>query len=170
MWFIFYHQSHIRQKSDCRVMGHNAARQSNHGIFENVISRERSELWSLFMSCRQILWSSLSWYYHFGSALPGMLKVPKIRSLHIFAISPEKHGGLSWFFCLLMSTKVFNKLVVSLWVCVASYAQSTLKTSWQYLWNISRKMWRRSLFCRLQINIKGFLMCVCTHACTNYPK
>ena len=33
-------------------------------------------------------------YCHFGYVLPGMLKVPKIcklpRSLHIFAISPEK--------------------------------------------------------------------------------
>ena len=29
----------------------------------------------------------------FECVQPGMPKVPKIRSLHIFAISPEKHGG-----------------------------------------------------------------------------
>ena len=29
----------------------------------------------------------------FGCAQPGMAKVPKIGSLHIFAISLEKHGG-----------------------------------------------------------------------------
>ena len=27
--------------------------------------------------------------------IPGMPKVPKIRSLHIFTVSPEKYGGLS---------------------------------------------------------------------------
>ena len=27
---------------------------------------------------------------------PGIHKVPKIRSLHIVAISPEKHGGGGW--------------------------------------------------------------------------
>ena len=29
----------------------------------------------------------------FGCLQPGMPKVLKIRSVHIFAISPEKHGG-----------------------------------------------------------------------------
>ena len=28
----------------------------------------------------------------FGFAYPDMPKVPKIRSLHVYAISPEKHG------------------------------------------------------------------------------
>ena len=30
---------------------------------------------------------------HFGCVQPGMPKIPKIRSLDIFAISPEKHAG-----------------------------------------------------------------------------
>ena len=41
--------------------------------------------------------SSTSWFYHFGCIQPGMPKIPKIRSLHIFAVSSEKHGGWSWF-------------------------------------------------------------------------
>ena len=31
--------------------------------------------------------------YYFGCVSPGMPKVPKIRSLSIFATSPEKGGG-----------------------------------------------------------------------------
>ena len=43
---------------------------------------------------------------NFGCVQPGMPKVPKKRSLHIFAISPEK-------------------LIVSLWVSLARHAQNT---------------------------------------------
>ena len=52
-----------------------------------------------------------------------MPKVPKIRSLHIYAISPEKHG-LKWFFCLQINTKVFYKGIV-FWMCVSRLAQIT---------------------------------------------
>ena len=58
---------------------------------------------------------------HFGCVQPGMPKIPKIRSLDIFAISPEKHaggGGAKMIFCELMKTKVLYKLIVLLWVCV----------------------------------------------------
>ena len=57
-----------------------------------------------------------------------MSKVPKIRSLHIFAISPEKHGvesGVKLIFCLQINTNVFYKLLLSLWVCLARHAQTT---------------------------------------------
>ena len=36
---------------------------------------------------------STSWYYHFGCVQPGIAKVLKTRSLHVFAISPEKDLG-----------------------------------------------------------------------------
>ena len=36
---------------------------------------------------------STCWYYHFGCVQPGMSIVRKIRSLHIFTMSQEKHGG-----------------------------------------------------------------------------
>ena len=58
---------------------------------QNVISQGRSEWWSLLLACRQTSKFSTSWYYHFGCAYPDMPKVRKIRSLHIYAISPEKH-------------------------------------------------------------------------------
>ena len=67
-----------------------------------------------------------------------MAKVPKTRSLHIFAISPEKHGGggggggegggLKLNFCLQMNSKVFYKLIVSRWVSVASVARHDQST------------------------------------------
>ena len=46
-------------------------------------------------------------------------------SLHIFAISPEKHGGEVDFFCLQINAEVLYKLIVSLLACVARHAQST---------------------------------------------
>ena len=55
---------------------------------------------------------------------PGMPKVPKIRSLYIFVISSEKHGE-KLIFCLQINTKVFYKLIGSLWVRVDRHAQST---------------------------------------------
>ena len=46
----------------------------------------------IFLPCRETSKFSTSWYYRFGCAYPDMLEVRKIRSLHVFAISPEKHG------------------------------------------------------------------------------
>ena len=60
------------------------------------------------------------------------------QNKNIFAISPEKHGGMKLIFCLHMNKKVFYKLIVSLWAC------------------ISRKTWRMNLIFCLQINTKGF--------------
>ena len=45
--------------------------------------------------CPKINTKVISWYYRLGCVQPGMPKIPKVRSLHIFAISPEKHGGWS---------------------------------------------------------------------------
>ena len=45
-----------------------------------------------FLAYRENSKLSTSWSYHFGCAYQDMPKVPKIRSLHIYAISPEKHG------------------------------------------------------------------------------
>ena len=57
-----------------------------------MISQGRSRWWSLFLACRETSKLSSSWHYHFGCVYPDMPKVPKIRSMHIYAISPEKHG------------------------------------------------------------------------------
>ena len=62
-------------------------------------------------------------YYHFGFVQLGMPKVPKMRSLDIFAITPEKRCEVV--FCMQMNAKVFYMLIVSLWVFLASHSQST---------------------------------------------
>ena len=95
-------------------------------------SQGRSEWWSLFLACRATAKLSTSWFYHFRCEQPGMSKVPQIRSLHIFAISLEKHGGgggggggVELLFCLQIDTKIFYKVLISFWVCVSRLAQST---------------------------------------------
>ena len=60
------------------------------GEDSHVISQERGE-WCLFLPHTSKF--STSWYYHLGCAYPDKPKVPKIKSLHIFAISPEKNMG-----------------------------------------------------------------------------
>ena len=67
------------------------------------------------------------------SIFADMAKVPKIRSLHIFAISPEKHGGWSWFFLPADEHESFLQVdSVNLGVC--SQACPTY-IKWQ-VWNI----------------------------------
>ena len=52
--------------------------------------------------------------------------MPKVinLSLHIFAISQQK-WEMKLIFCLQINTKVFFKLIVSLWVGKARHAQGT---------------------------------------------
>ena len=61
----------------------------------------------------------------FGCSWLGTPKAPKIRSSSIFAVSPEKRGGMKLAFCLQINTKVFWKLIESFCVFVARHAQST---------------------------------------------
>ena len=65
--------------------------------------------------------------------------------------------------------KVFCKLIISLWACVARHAQSTKNKKFAYLYNISRKTQGIMLTLCLQINTKVFYkviaslrMCVTT--------
>ena len=51
---------------------------------------------------------------------------------------------------------VFCKLILSIWVCVTRYAQSTQNERFEYLCNISRKVWNMKLTFCLQINTKVF--------------
>ena len=91
---IFHHQSHIWRNSGSRVMGRNSVVQSNCRILSNVISQGRRE-WCLFFPYRETWTFSRNWFYHLRCAYPDMPKVPEIRSLHIFALSLEKHEGWS---------------------------------------------------------------------------
>ena len=52
-------------------------------------------------------------------------KLPKIKSLHIFTISPQKHV----FFCLQIKGKAFYKLKVYFWVCVCVHVCVCVFTS-----------------------------------------
>ena len=58
-----------------------------------------------------------------------MPREPKIRNLHIFAISPKKHGGEVGF---LPVDK--HKILVSSWVCVATHAGSTQNKKFAIYW------------------------------------
>ena len=76
--------------------------------------------------------------HHFGCVYPGMSKVPKM-SLHIFAISPEKHGRWGW--CFLSVDK--HKHFFASWKyhhgCASQACPKYPKQVYKYLCNISRK-------------------------------
>ena len=61
-----------------------------------------------------------SWYYDFGCAYPGMPKVPKIRSSHIFA-TVSKSWGMKLASWLQINTKIFYKLIDPLWVYITCH-------------------------------------------------
>ena len=119
----------------------------------------------------------------FGRVQPDMPKVPKIKSLHLFAIYPEKHGGggvggrgVKLIFYLRTNPKVFVKLIVSLWVCAAKHAESNennkFTISFQYLKeNVKGEIDllptdKRQRFLQTAFIILG----VCDQPCPNYPK
>ena len=80
----------------------------------------------------------LSWHYQFWCVQPVMPKEPKIRSLHIFAISPEKN----WVEVDFLPANEFESFlqVDRITVCLPSQACPKYpKQSLQYLCNISRK-------------------------------
>ena len=55
-----------------------------------------------------------------------------------------------------INIEVSYKLILSFWVCVSRYAQSTQNKKFAYLCNISRKAWRVKLNFCLQINMEVF--------------
>ena len=88
-----------------------------------------------------------------------------------------KKWMMSFIFGIQINIKVFYKLILSCWVCVARYAQSTQNKKFAYLCNISRKEWRMKLIFCLKINTKVFYklivsLCVCAYSqlCLKYPK
>ena len=89
------------------------------------------------------LWNNLKWK---------LILLPKIRSLHISAISPEKRG-YEVDFLHADEHKNFYNLTLSLWVWVARHAQRTHYNKITVSSNISRKTWRMKLVFCLQINI-----------------
>ena len=78
-------------------------------------------------------------------------------------------------FCLQINTKLFYKLIVSFWVCVARQSENTQNNKFACLWNLSRKVWGMKLIFCLQINTKVFYklivsLWVCIFRHTKVPK
>ena len=91
-----------------------------------------------------------------------MPKVTKIRSLHVFAISPKNMGDKVGFFKQNINTKVFYKVVVSFWMCETTLAQSTQNNKFA----ISLKMGRVKLIFCLQKSIKNpFKLILSSYVC-----
>ena len=93
----------------------------------------------------------------------------KRTSLHIWNIS-RKTWEMKLIFWLQINSKVFYKLIASLWLCVAVMLKVPKITNKQYLWNILWNMWRMKFFFCLKITIKNvfklilsFLMCLPRH-------
>ena len=79
-------------------------------------------------------------------------------------------------FCLQIKTKVFQELIVSLWVCLARYAQSSQNNNFAISFQYFKENMKdevdilnadkRQRF--LQIDI--MILDMCGQACQNYPK
>ena len=80
------------------------------------------------------------------------------------------------FFCLQISTKVFNKLVVSFWVWVASYAHSTQNNMFaRFLQYLKKEVKNEVDFlpadeCQRFLQTNTITLGLCGQACPNYPK
>ena len=87
----------------------------------------------------------------------------------------RKKGMMKCIFGVQINIKVFYKLILSFWVCVARLVQSIQNKKFAYLCNISRKTWAMKLpFC-LQINkiflqVDSIFSGVQSQACPKYPK
>ena len=53
----------------------------------------------------------------------------------------QKSIGLKLIFCLQINTKVFYKLIVPLWVCIARHAQSTQNNKFSISFHYLKKKW-----------------------------
>ena len=79
-------------------------------------------------------------------------------------------------FCSLINAKVFYKMIVSLWMYVASHAQSTQNNKFaiplQYLKEIVKDEVDFLLADKHQrfLQIDTIILGVCGQACPNYPK
>ena len=117
----------------------------------------------------------LSFWVCIARLVSKISEVSKIRSFYIFAISPAKHG-MKLRFGLQVSTKVFSKLIVSLWVCKARHTKSTQNNmfaiSFQYFKENTKDEVdflpanKHKRFLQIDTIILG----VVDQACSNYPK
>ena len=83
----------------------------------------------------------------------------------------RKKWMMKFIFGMQINMKVFYKLIISFWVCLARLVQSIQNKKFAYLCNISKTMWWMKLNFCLQMNIKVLYkvtvwlwMCVARHA------
>ena len=156
-------------------MGQNAVSQSNSRVSYNVISQEK---W--MMKCIFGMQINIEVFYKlvlsFWVCVTSMPKVPKIRSFHIFAISPEKHGLWNWSFCLQINTKMFYKVIVSLWVWIVRHVQSTQNNKFTISLEYLKKNVKDEVDFlpadkhQIFLQIGTIILGVCGQACPSYPK
>ena len=110
--------------------------------------------------------------HHSGCVYPGMSKVPKM-SLHIFAISPEKHGRWGWCFLSVDKHKQFLQVESITMVVLARHVQSIqnkFTMSLQYLKeNVKYEVDFLPADKRF-LQSDTIILNVCEQACLNYPK
>ena len=100
-----------------------------------------------------------------------MSKVPRVRSLHIFVIFPEKHRGWSWF---LPADKDESFLQVDS-ITLDVLSQACPKYPKQQVYNIFAISQELSWFLPADepqrfLQISTIILGVCGQACPNYPK
>ena len=70
-----------------------------------------------------------------------------------------------------INIEVFYKFMLSLWMCIIKYAQSTQNKKFAYLCNFPRQLWRTKFIFCLQIPLEvfykliiSFWLCIVSHA------
>ena len=108
------------------------------------------------MSCRGTSKFSTSSYYYLECAYLDIPWVPKIRSLHIFTISPEKHGDKV---VLLPVDKYqsFLKMILSFWVCATRVTQRTQNNKFAILLQYLKENGKNEVYFLLADKHQSFL-------------
>ena len=121
---------------------------------------EKSELWSLFFACRETLKSSARRYISFWVIVTRHAQSTQNMFAYLCNIS-IKAWGMKLSFCLQINTKVFCKMVVSLWVY-----QTGPKYQKQSVYNIfaishgKHEWWNWFFACWQVLNVFSNFRCV----------
>ena len=82
------------------------------------------------------------WFLSYGAKRCWQIKFQQSFKCNI----SRKQWMMNFIFGMQIDIKVLHKLILSSWVCIARYAQSTLNEKFAYFCIISRKMWGWSWF------------------------
>ena len=74
-------------------------------------------------------------------------------------------------FCLQINAKIFYKLIVSRWVCIARHAQSTQNTKFNNIFVISKEVdFLPTDKCKSFLQVDSITLGLHSQACPKYPK